>query len=430
MDTNSIYNGVLKFDHSQACLTLEEYTFLLNLLEHEFGHIIAQETLPLDSVSDIIVDDSASGFPYAQTCGSLKGQVLKKRTVLQLYEDFLSFTQVLSCTLKNEIRTAGKEARAFRPANASSIVAAIHLFHRQNESLQNQWDKTPLALGFSSPGRDLSIIWQSLLSFGGKYLSIDGAQWDAHFPLVFAAIICQFRLNHLPPQSHAPVKRYYEQMYCGYTMVQGVLTQLTGNPSGHFNTSVDNSLAEFMSVRLIMHRLHIHPSSVKFYVSGDDLVIATKDERLNPTSMQQLANTFGVYYEFLHEDNFSPFFELLFVGTHPLLTHRGLRYGYLRDKQLASLHFCHVNSTPEDLFAKCVSIASNLYYDYEAFTLAKKCALRLLNAQIVQLTPLVQSMWEAVSDESLSILYEGFEAGGGFLSFHRLHELVLKLLKL
>lgn len=409
MSRDSLFNGVLKFDHPQAAMSLDDYAFCLQSLEDTFGLIISSDVVPLDQIADLVVSDSASGFPYSSTVGSTKGQVLSKLTTQELYRDFKCFTQVISSTLKVELRKPGKEARLFRPAPVSSIVAGLHLFYYQNESLLAKWNITPLCLGFSSPGTDLSAIWSKLFHFGGQYLSIDGAQWDAHFPLALAQVIRDFRIRHLPPSEAPAVIRYYNQMYNGYTIVEGTPFQLAGNPSGHYNTAVDNSLAEFLMVQLILRKLEVHPSKVLFYVCGDDLVVATRDERLTPVAMSNVALDYGVFYEFLDGDEFSHFFNLVFVGTHPLITADGLRYSYDATKQLSSLHYTSSKLSMLDLFSKCVSIGSNLFYEREAFEKAKSCAAFLLECSLVEMCPTVASLWRSVSSAVLSSVYNCFE---------------------
>lgn len=408
MDDIALFNGLLKFDHPQAAITFQDYDFLMQCLEDTFPFVDSR-LVPLEAVSQYIVDDSASGFPYASTLGSTKGQILAKFSAEQLLHDFMSYSQVLSSTLKVELRPFGKQARLFRPSPVSSQVAGIHLFQYQNDSLQNIFQATPIALGFSSPGLDVSSLWQRLKEFGGSYISLDGSQWDAHFPLFMAQIIRDFRKRHLPSLCHSMVDHYYNEMYCGFTIVKGTPMRIYGNPSGHFNTSTDNSLCEFLMMRLMMHKLHVHPSSTLFFVCGDDLVAATHDPRLTPDNMSAVAVKYGVYYEFLNGSSYSAFDDLVFVGTHPLQTRDGLRYSYDVTKQLSSLHYTTSKASDLDILSKIVSIGCNLYYERAAFEKVRQCALVFINT-FLSWSPVVTSLWSVMSDASLNQIYNCYES--------------------
>jgi len=363
-DKISFLNGIYKFEHVQKTISVREREALRAMLRVKLGPFLAtayKKLVPFEAIPRWIVDDTSAGFCFQQAFGTTKGLVLLKTTILYLWHYFLSFLPILSSTLKIELRAFGKDARFFRPSDIASIVAAIHMFGYQNLSLCSAWVKSHICIGMVSPGPDFTLMWRMLRDFGGEYRSFDGVRWDANFPMWAVELICDFRKQFLPQEYSSIVDYYYASMYDGYTNCLGNLVHLTGNPSGHYNTSVDNSILELMNVWLYCYRNNIDEAQVLPFVCGDDLIIATRDFSFTTAGFKESANSAGLFLESIDSEA-TPFMNCVFCGTHPVQIGNRLLYTYDVDKQLSSLHYTTNKMTVSDYFSKLCSITANLYY--------------------------------------------------------------------
>lgn len=364
LDETSLWNGVLKFDHGQACVSDEEKQWVLEELVEIFRPYAhgSQLTTPEDATQQL-VSDTASGLPYCQYIGPKKQDVMKVMTGAQLWEDFVSYDQVINCTLKDELRAVGKDARLFRPVNVASIIAGICLFYDMNERLASSRRDTPYKIGIATPGMEMTAFWRQFFAFGGLRGCGDGSQWDARFPVWLVEVVCAFRKHFLPAEDpalgnvHDAVQRYYEQMYLGWSRVDGQLVRLIGNPSGHFNTASDNTLALIAVFRLIAKRLGVRWCDLLVSCYGDDSIWASKDPLFNAANIRTEGEKLGVFIETLG-NVFTPDTDLVFIGTHPFVTQEGLVYSYDFQKLSASLWWRDKKGTDLDYVHKIISLSS------------------------------------------------------------------------
>lgn len=399
LDEISQYNGCLKFVHNQKTITSDERSFLLSKLHSKLGVFLSRSSVVDDeTIEQWIVPDTSPGWPYTQNVGSTKEQVLDKISVKELLSDFDHYSQVVTSTLKMELRRPGKDARLFRPAPISSVVKGIQLFALQNHHLLSAPLETRIAIGIPTPGLGHSLIWDMIYRSGGPYKSADGSSWDANFPLWAAELICEFRSSYLPGYEE-DVERYYQHMYCGSTNVNGMAYPLIGNPSGHYNTSTDNSLLQLMMMWLLEYQEH---TLFEYFVCGDDLIIGGLD--VPDKSINDLYNSHGMYLEFLTPDQ-TPFYDLVFVGTHPVKVDEKMRYAYDEVKQLSSCNFRETKGSILDYYSKLSSIAANLFYT-PSYKIIRGAMIHL--ARSFNLDPTVcQGLWEASSEFRLIAQYSG-----------------------
>jgi len=186
------------------------------------------------------------------------------------------------------------------------VVAGVHLFRKQNEALSSDPHNTPMCTRISTPGRFLTELWNRFSLTG--CVSGDGSGFDAHFPEVIVRAIIAFRLKHFPSTKREEVIRYYEQIYLGYKNVFGTYIQLTGNASGHFNTTIDNSLC---SVCVFLQYAKMTHSSPFFKVCGDDFIA----DYLDVPAFHEAARSLGMVYEVLEDSNY---LHHSFLGSSPV----------------------------------------------------------------------------------------------------------------
>lgn len=320
LDEVSLWNGLGRFLHPQCTITPEESLFALSFLEALFPLLGRNSSMLNDQeILNVCFDpdhySKTAGYPWFTMGAPTKGDALEKFGLEQIKEYYQNYTSVLGSTLKPEIRAVGKDARLFRPQDVSSFVEGATLFYHQNQYLMNLLHSSPIHCKFRTPGPDITRTYEDLYAFCGSCYSADGSAWDANFSLAVAALIGTFRSVNLDAER---VNRYYSQMYNGYTNIGGNLFQIAAQPSGHYNTSVDNSLGHCICFAIHAYRngvtlkelLH----NVLFYCCGDDLIWSDRTGTFTPVCLSETYASLGIYLEF---DALEPrcVYDLPFVGV-------------------------------------------------------------------------------------------------------------------
>lgn len=349
-------------------------TFALYTLNKLFARFMLVDTvhLTIDEAVMRLVGSSSSGWPYNKLYGCTKAEVLKHVSGQQLFDDFVNYAVVISCTLKDELRPEGKDARLFRPAPMQSIVAGYVLFGKQLDLLQTLCTTSPYGIGLKTPGSDVSRLWTRLSRFLRHHCG-DGDGWDAKYPLWVCIVLCIWRKQFVDVEYHYLVDKYYSDLYNGVTNVLGSLVFIPGMASGQLLTSSDNSLGNVINVTLAVSQLGFDPfdkDNFQFSCVGDDVVIGTNYPFTSSQLRAQMEKN-GFFMDF-QDDDCTPFLECTYIGTKPVDLDDetgGFAHTYLRDKLIPSLAYgcqnsvesreeCHINYVK-----KCVSIATLFYYD-------------------------------------------------------------------
>lgn len=374
LDELSLWNGLCKFQHDQSTITASEAQFMLDALEYWFPSISQYSDIADD---DVVMRElelhktKTAGYPWSIRHAPLKGQAVATIGLPAIEEYYQQFSSIIGSTLKDELRPVGKDARFFRPQDVSSYVEAIRLFYHQNSYLMRQLLVTPLFNRYVIPGQTLPSLFRILDEFSTRCYAADGSQWDANYPLVLACIVAAFRSG---PSTQARVERYYSMMYNGYTNVGGNIFGLVGQPSGHYNTSVDNSMANMCLMALHACRLgwslDDFVQRVCFYCCGDDLIWADREGSFNPESLSATYASVGVYLEF---ESLLPkrSIELTFVGQRLMpRVINGINCwltALRRDRTLATSTLRKRRATDLDELAKLVSLVQLCFGDEELF---------------------------------------------------------------
>lgn len=337
------------------------------------------ETEIYDIVSHADHNSKISGFPFNEAGFPTKISAYDEYGFEHLLEMFIMSAQLIGVTLKDEIRLVGKDARLFRPQNLSAYVVGLLLFENQNKYLMSRLLQHPIFLKYVTPGVALTYLYALIDSFGGTANHADAQQWDSHFQLWLAWVILNWRLRTIDPKYHQLAIRYYSMMYNGYSTVGGYLFHLVGQPSGHVNTSVDNSIAHIAIMSYHAFLNDISPreflTQVKFFACGDDLIWSDKTQKFSAKALDLTYQSVGTYLEFGSWEA-CPLADLRFVSTQPVFFDLGngdseLSYSYHADKLLASALLNKIKQKPLDHLAKLASIARLLYGQPEHFRFVK-----------------------------------------------------------
>lgn len=370
----SLSNGCAKFLHTQESVSPFEVQYMTGYLHHMFPDFERHSVNATDA--EVLAQISehahkAAGEPWCWKGATNKGDALRLFGLSQLRKYYSENTVVVGSTLKDEIRLVGKDARLFRPQDVSSYVEGSTLYYHQNEYLMKAHE-SPIFIKFVVPGLDIPKMFDNLEQLHGQNFASDGIQWDSHYPLILAAIIAEFRsCGELDPLR---VQRYYSMMYNGFTSVLDGIVHLVGQPSGHYNTSVDNSLAHLLMFALHACRKHWTyeelDREVRYYTCGDDLIWSTLSDDFIPSELERTYNSVGMYLEF--ESYVSKDVnQLTFVGVRSVeYTHRGITqklFTMVSDKSWASLHILKRKVKPLDQLAKIASLAILWFCDSHRF---------------------------------------------------------------
>lgn len=415
LDTISFWNGVAKFDHGQACLSTDDVEYALECLNRWFPYISKMSEIATDEeVRQLLIDHKSktSGYPWSHLGAGTKGSALEKFGLEQLEAYYRENTSMVGATLKSEIRPIGKDARLFRPQDVTSYIEGVRLFLMQNYYLMETLHYSPLFNKYVIPGLDLLRVFATLETFGGSYAAADGASWDANFPLSVAAIIATFRST---PETADRIQRYYSMMYNGYTNCQGHVLNLVGQPSGHHNTSIDNSLGQCICMAIHARRSGLTVDQffeqVKFFCCGDDLLYADKSGFFLPEMLSRTYESIGLFLEFEGDGQLvDDVYRLAFVGMRCGVRERNgvLFYiPYLREQRTRASATIHKRkATPADIFAKFVSLAQLSFGDPVLFAFCKSAAERHLQESVANNTmslsdPAVRSLLHGLQDDVL-----------------------------
>lgn len=368
-------------------LSEREQLYALNYLHHLFPGMrnATREATDTEVLAALEArEEKAAGAPWCWRGAPHKGQALKKYGLAQLEEYYKGDVSLIGSTLKDELRPTGKDARLFRPQDVSSYVEGCRLFYSQNEYLTETF-ASPVFVKFVVPGHDLGTMFNTLRQLKGDNYAADGSQWDAHFPLGVAQIIARFRSQRFDDR----IQRYYSQMYNGWTVVGANVINLVGQPSGHYNTSVDNCLGHIIGFAVHAYRRGLVyedlDTFVVYYCCGDDLIWSTKLTCFAPAELEDTYNSLGMYLEFESYET-QPIEALTFVGVKSVTYERGgvqmAMFKLVSQRAVASLNIHRKSATTVDILSKYASLAILWFCDLEKYELAVGKFYAFLDEQV------------------------------------------------
>jgi len=421
LDSISYWNGIAHYlNKSPTTFTFDEFQYCLSFLQYIFPLIDTQPLATDDEIRGVLQEHAAktSGYPANIMGCPTKGQAADKFSLDEMKYMYDTYISVIHATLKGEIRPIHKDARLFRPQDVFSYVEGTRLFMHQNNFMMDQLFISPLFIKFATPGSDIPHLYNILRAFDGDNYASDGVKWDAHYPIFCAMVICSFRSAG---RDKSRVEDYYSRMYNGWTNVGGELVNLVGQPSGHVNTAIDNSLAHcvLFALHAVRHRLTLYQfiDTVKFFASGDDLIWSDRSGVFSPRLLEKTYNDMGTYSEFESYDS-KPVDSLGFVGIH--ICEREIDgivyklYAYKIDKLFASIEFKIKNRTALDELAKLCSITQLLFAEKTEYQIMYTRTHKFLQSSIKHKTlnlgnPCVRGLMQSIEAWRLKRQYLGQE---------------------
>jgi len=421
LDEFSLWNGVRKFDRVQGLIDPRSFQYIFYYLDRLFPFL----SLKSEIATDLEIDDALNDPDHASKASGFPCDLLGHGTKLDAYNYFgretleayyQGNTSVVGCTLKDELRLIGKDARLFRPQDVCSYIEGSRLFYHQNQYLMSQPLTTPLFVKFTSPGPDIVIARKDLDVHSPNTYGADGSQWDARFPLCVAQMICHWRSKCFDAKR---VQTYYRMMYNGFTSVCGWLYNLVGQPSGHYNTTIDNCLCHciLMAYHAWLSGLSVleFMDQVKYKCCGDDIIWSDTSGKFSPVDLSKTYYSVGVCLEF---ESLEPTKGPIFVGSVPCTRlYNGTNVqGYVNrwEKAYSSSLYSRRKATPIQRLAKLCSLASCMFFDVDKFRVLRalfdETLARYVDSGAVSLTdPDVGGFVASLNIDRLMARYTGWE---------------------
>lgn len=371
LDVLSWENGVAKYVHPQRTVDVSFYDYAEAVLDKFFPNMqlyskLRSEEYVISMVTSGEHAGKASGFPW-----NYQGSTTKKDSYEKYGDTFAACPfHILSATLKDELRPTNKDSRLFRMQATHDYMEGMRLFDVMNDFFASRKIVSPAFICYVTPGVDVSLVYETLVRFGGGLYDADGSAWDANFPLFIAEFLCYWRSRFFSLEDRKRIKHYYRNMYNGFTNVAGYVLHMVGQSSGHFNTTTDNSLGNIVAMSYVAYKnglsVNEFTSQVKFFVCGDDLVWSNRTI-FTPTEVGNCYADIGIYLEFGSLEP-SAVQDITFVGTLPVIRDR-IRYHGRLEKLQASCYYRKKKHTVRDTIAKLCSITAMSFYSeyYQTF---------------------------------------------------------------
>lgn len=359
LDLVSLVNGLNKYDHEQVNFSDQFKDTFMAVLEVVYGPYLEDlRQWTNERIFQEFTTDSASGFPFNRIGKSLKKDVIRDVSDIEpLLVQFETETTFFNASLKDELRPSNKDARVFVYQSLPGVIMGMKLFGAQNEALNFAYQRTPYSVGFQHPGTHLLKVWGEV----GKRLyrnAADGISFDANIQLQVVEIVRDFRKKYLPVSLHSLVDRYYDSTYNPWVICMGQILSLTGQTSGQFNTTSDNTLISSGYAYTYCVSNQIPLSRTSIYSCGDDLLFAS-DHPVCWSLMGRWYSDHGMYLEFASEFN-CEVEDLTFLGTRAQPGE--LAYTAVESKLLPGLNWSEKGMTSYDFGSKLLSYCQLLAF--------------------------------------------------------------------
>nr|SCO64877.1 Polyprotein [Carrot thin leaf virus] len=276
--------------------------------------------------------------------------------------------------LKAELRPIEKvqanKTRSFTAAPIDTLLGGKVCVDDFNNQFYSLHTKCPWSVGMTK----FYGGWDSLLrSFpeGWVYCDADGSQFDSSLTPYIINAVLQVRLHFMEDWDlgEQMLKNLYtEIVYTPIATPDGtVIKKFKGNNSGQPSTVVDNTLMVIIALYYSLHELGYERSQFdhvcKFFVNGDDLIIAVNPSEVRMLDeLQQLFKQLGLNYDFSSRTH--DIKELWFM-SHQGMEREGKLIPKLEIERIVSILEWDRSTEPEHrLEAICASMVEAWGYDW------------------------------------------------------------------
>lgn len=237
--------------------------------------------------------------------GQTKREVLTNPEALakirqELHPDALASVGLFTMSLKDELREVVdgnvKDARVFMPVDLTLLIATIMCYGDFNDRFVDASFEGSLGGSFLHGNADALVNRLQKHPFFGEG---DAHKYDTTQNALLREAVYSIR-DSLSPQME--LRGTVRQCLCypRFVLPNGQVWQVNGgNPSGSFNTLVDNSILTLIVLAYCMHRHYgyIPVGLLEEIVTGDDYLYSTKDSEFTPTVVARFAAELGLDFD-------------------------------------------------------------------------------------------------------------------------------------
>lgn len=368
------YKSTAKYDRPTPILPRVFIRAQQFLLDHFRQHLVTADVVDHQTALLSLNRQAGAGVPWCKVYSS-KGHALDNMDMNFLVNNYETYADnkhvpVYMVTQKVELRPVAKltslSFRTFVACPLEEAYAGTRLFVNFNELFYACHTQTFSVVGHSPVACGWDYIVRKLQQFPNIF-SADFKQCDSSLTEPHLLLQRNFRLEFVRDKQlrRKVVRAYRNIIHTVMVMEDGsVLQKHGGNPSGHPNTIVDNTLCVLRSIIAAIYTIYPNAnysdimSNVHFCVNGDDVIYSVSDDwvsAINPTSLHDTIATFGM--EMVDSSDRGD------ISHHSFLSHG---FVYLRGRWLPL----------PDYDRQCCSLMLGTTLDDVRFQLLRACNLR------------------------------------------------------
>lgn len=270
-------------------------------------HVGMSRVLSFEEAADRVIAKTGMSAANARwnKYGTTKREVLENPEALdkirqELHPSRLAAVGLFTMSLKDELREVvdgiPKDARVFMPVDLTLLIATIMCYGDFNDRFVDASFDGSLGGSFLHGNADALVKRLLKHKFFGKG---DAHKYDTTQNALLREVVYAIR-DALTADSELRATVRACLCYPRFVLPNGQVWQVSGgNPSGSFNTLVDNSILTLLVLAYCMHRHYgfIDAELLEEIVTGDDYLYSTDDSEFTPAVVARFAAELGLWFD-------------------------------------------------------------------------------------------------------------------------------------
>lgn len=270
-------------------------------------HVGMSRALSFEEAVDRVIAKTGMSAANARwnKYGETKRDVLENPEALEkirveLHPSRLADVGLFTMSLKDELREVvdgvPKDARVFMPVDLTLLIATIMCYGDFNDRFVDASFDGSLGGSFLHGNADALVKRLLKHKFFGKG---DAHKYDTTQNALLREVVYAIR-DALTADSELRATVRACLCYPRFVLPNGQVWQVSGgNPSGSFNTLVDNSILTLLVLAYCMHRHYgfIDAELLEEIVTGDDYLYSTDDSEFTPAVVARFAAELGLWFD-------------------------------------------------------------------------------------------------------------------------------------
>lgn len=327
------YNTLTKATVDRNAFDPELYNQCLAYLEAKFGGFLRKtRVLSFDEAVDRMELRTSAGWPWSYVCRTKEEALAFEWAEVRRISDLMvegkwNETLLHTATLKDELLPKEKvigsqpRTRVFMNVSLAYVITGCRLFWEQNDLLHKALFSHPSTIGLELPGRDFAYLFSKMASHDPLHCwDRDAKNFEFGMDASVIMAVRDFRRSHLDGSGKAVIN-YYNDIYCGYVSINGVVVGIISNKSGHYLTADDNSMINacyMLRAYLLLNPTHTVQDFIRNvldWANGDDGMTSVKAEncKLHPADAARVLAENRMWIESSSTD-YIPFSECIYLS--------------------------------------------------------------------------------------------------------------------